>query len=143
VRNFLLTAGIVVAACAAAFGAFYLKNAEPAAVRKAAREGDAMAWLKTEFHLNGEQFEAVRRVHADFSRVCAGHCAAIAAARGRGASPAEIAALENACVVAMVDHFRRVAALMPPGEGRRYLAIVLPRIADYDHRGSPTLQGRP
>jgi hypothetical protein len=143
VRNFLITVLIAAAACAAAFGAFYLKNAEPAAMRKAAREGDAMAWLKEEFHLNDAQFSAIRRMHAEFAIACAGHCAAIAEARRRGASPAEIAGLEDTCVNAMVGHFRSVAALMPPGEGSRYLAIVLPRIADYDHRGSPTLQGRP
>lgn len=43
----------------------------------------------------------------------------------------------------MTVHFDRVAALLPPGEGARYLAMVLPRIADYDHNGAPTVQVRP
>ena len=141
-RNLLITLGIVLAACAAAFAASYVANEESAAMRKAAREGDAMAWLKAEFHLNDAQFAAIRRLHADFEKVCAGHCAAIAEARRRGASAAEMAGLENMCVHSMVDHFHRVAGLMPPAEASRYLAIVLPRIAGYSHRGPPTLQGR-
>jgi hypothetical protein len=43
----------------------------------------------------------------------------------------------------MADHFRAVAALMPPGEGERYLAIVLPRVSGYPHEGAPTLQVKP
>ncbi len=62
-------------------------------------------------------------------------------AQRRQAPAAEIAALETTCVRSMTDHFHRVAALMPPAEGARYLAIVLPRVADYDHRGAPTLEG--
>ncbi len=53
-----------------------------------------------------------------------------------------MAALEKTCVDAMTAHFHRVAVLMPPGEGERYLAIVMPRIIDFDHRGAPYVQVR-
>ena len=42
----------------------------------------------------------------------------------------------------MAAHFRKVAALLPPGEGERYLALVLPHVQDYDHHGAPNLQGK-
>jgi hypothetical protein len=65
------------------------------------------------------------------------------AAQQRQAPAADVAALEAVCVKATTEHFRRVAALMPAGQGERYLAIVLPRLADFDHRGAPTVQVRP
>jgi hypothetical protein len=141
-RNFWLTLLVVLAAGATAFGAFYVLNDEPA-VRRAARAGDAMAWLRAEFHPDDAAFAAIKQLHDDYGNVCAQHCRAILAAKARHAPPAEVAALERTCVVSMTDHFRRVAALMPPGEGARYLAIVLPRIEDYDHNGPPNVQVQP
>jgi hypothetical protein len=141
-KNFWLTLGVVLAAGAAAFGAFYTLNDKPD-VRRAAREGDAMAWLRAEFHLDAAEFAAIRKLHDDYGRVCADHCRAILAAKRRHAAADEVAALEDKCVVSMTDHFRRVAALMPTGEGARYLAIVLPRIEDYDHHGPPNVQVQP
>lgn len=141
-RNRLITLILALAACAAAFGVFYSANREPAAWRRAVRERDAMAWLRAEFHLNDAQFAAVRQLHEEFGQRCAEHCARIMEARRRHDSPAAIAALEATCVREMREHFRRVAALMPAGEGARYLATVLPRIDDFDHRGPPTVQVR-
>jgi hypothetical protein len=141
-RNFLITVGVALAACAAAFGVFYALNDNPA-MRRAAREGDAMAWLRTEFHLNDAQFAAIKKLHEDYGTVCAGHCAAIMEARKRSAPRAEIEALEKKCVDSMTAHFRRVAALMPPGEGERYLATVLPRVEGYGHEAAPNLRATP
>jgi hypothetical protein len=143
VRNLLVTLGLVVAVCAGAFGAFFAANREPADLRRAALENNAMEWLRSDFHPNPAQFAAIRALHADFARECSVHCAAITAARRRHDTPAAIAKLEDFCVRAMTEHFHRVAALMPPGEGRRYLAVVLPRIADYGHGGAPDLRMRP
>lgn len=142
-KNWLLTLAFAVIACAASFGAFYAFNREPAALRVAARNGDPMTWLRVEFKLNDAQYAAIEKLHADYGAVCAKHCAAIMAARDRHAAPTEIAALENDCVRSMTDHFHRVAALMSPNESQRYLAIVLPRIQDYDHRGAPNLEAQP
>ena len=134
-KNLFLTGAVVLAACGAAFGVFYVLNGD-AAMHRAAREGDAMAWLRTEFHLNASQFAAVQRLHEDYGAVCAEQCAAIAAARRK-------AALEKTCVDAMTAHFRRVAALMPAREGERYLATVLPRVAGYQHAAAPTVRATP
>lgn len=139
VKNFLLMGGAVVAAAALAFGAFYKLNDEPA-VHRAARDGDAMLWLRTEFRLDEGQFAAIKKLHDDYGAACGGHCAAIMAARERGAPAAEVAALERVCVEAMTQHFKNVATLMPAGQGARYLATVLPRVAGYDHAMAPNVR---
>lgn len=141
-KNFWLTLLVVLAAGAASFGAFYLMNDDPA-VRRAAREHDAMAWLRAEFHLDDAQFAAIQALHDSYGRECAQHCAAIVEARQRHAPAQERAALEQVCVDSMTAHFRKVAALMPSGEGERYLAIVLPRVSGYAHEGAPTLKVQP
>jgi hypothetical protein len=141
-RNFLITLGLVLLVCGAAFGVSYLMSDDPA-IRAAAREGDALAWLRAEFRLDEAQFAAVRRMHEEFSIECSKHCAAIVAARERQAPAAEIAALENFCVGEMRKHFRQVAAQMAPAQGERYLAVVLPRLADHSHQGAPTLRVTP
>jgi urease gamma subunit len=140
VKNLLLTLGIVAAACALSFGVFYAMSREPAEVQRALRDGDALAWLRAEFQLNDAQFAAIKQLHENYREACAVHCAAIMDAEKRGAPAAEVAALEKTCVDAMTVHFKRVAALMPAGQGERYLAIVLPRVADFDHRGAPNVQ---
>ncbi len=141
-KNFWITVGVLVAAAAVAFGVVYALNTDRA-LQAAAREGDAMAWLRTEFRLEGAQFTAIKQLHDDYSIACGEHCAAILAARERKAPAAEIAALEKVCVDAMTGHFRRVAALMPPGQGERYLATVLPRVAGYAHHGAPDVRAKP
>lgn len=140
-KNFLITVLAIMAAGALSFGVFYTMNDAPA-IRRAAEQGDAMAWLRAEFHLTDEQFAAIKRLHDDYGRQCAEHCRAIMDARRRGAPAGEQAALEKACVDAMTTHFRQVAALMSKSEGERYLAIVLPRIQNYAHEGVPTVQVR-
>src|SRR3954471_2036885 len=133
-KNFLLTVIVALLVGAAAFTAMFFVNDEPA-LHRAARESDAMTWLRTEFALDDAHFEAIRKLHEDYGRVCGEHCAAINAAKERHATATEIAALERTCVDAMTAHFHRVAALMPAKQGERYLATVLPRIARYDHAG--------
>lgn len=141
-RNFWITIGVVVAACAAAGGVFYVMNADRA-LQAAARQGDAMAWLRVEFRLDDGQFAAVKKLHDDYSVVCGEHCAAIMAAREQKAPGAEVARLEKVCVDAMTVHFRQVATLMPAGQGERYLATVLPRVAGYEHHGAPDVRAKP
>jgi hypothetical protein len=142
VKNFLITLTVILAACASAFGLLYALSGNPA-LHAAARDGDALAWLRMEFHLDDAQFAAIKQLHEEYSVACAGHCAAIMDARKRNAPPAEQAALEKTCVDAMTAHFQRVAALMSRAEGERYLATVLPRIAGYSHAGAPNLRAKP
>lgn len=141
-KNFFVTLGIVLAACAAAYGVFYALS-DNRAIHAAAREGDAMAWLRAEFRLDEAQFGAIKRLHDEYGIACSRHCAAIMDARERKAPAAEVAALEQTCVEAMTVHFRQVAALMPPAQGERYLAMVLPRISGYTHQGAPNVRVTP
>lgn len=141
-KNVLITLLLAVAAGMGAFGVFYVVS-DDRAMHAAAKDGDAMAWLRAEFKLSEEQFTAIRRRHEDYSFVCAEHCAAIMAARERKAPAAEVAVLEKTCIDAMTVHFRGVAALMPPAQGDRYLAMVLPRVTGYSHHGAPNLRVTP
>ena len=141
-KNWLLTFGIAATACVLTFGVFFAMNDEPA-LRRAARENDAMAWLRAEFRLNETQFAAIKKLHDDYGAVCGEHCAAIMGARERKAPAADVERLEKVCVDAMTGHFRRVAAEMPKAEGERYLATVLPRVSGYAHTGAPNVRAKP
>lgn len=141
-KNFLLTLGVALAACAVTYGVFYAMNRDTA-MHRAAREGDAMAWLQAEFRLDAAQLAAIKQLHDDYGAVCAEHCALITKARSEAAAASEQARLEKLCVDAMTAHFRRVAALMPAAQGERYLATVLPRIPSYPHGGAPSVQLSP
>ena len=141
-KFFLFTVGLL-AAGAGAVGILCYRLSLDSDLQSENRSGDTRAWLRTEFHLDAAQFRAIARLHEAYGSVCASHCRAIMNARRNNAQPAEIQALEDECVRSMTDHFRRVAALMPPGQGDRYLALVLPRIGDYSHTGAPTLRGTP
>lgn len=141
-RNLLITAALVLAVCVAAFGTGFVLGGDRA-LREAERDGDALAWLRAEFRLSDADFAAIRRLHEDFSVECGRHCAAIIAARERRAPAGEVAELERTCVDAMKVHFRRVAALMPPVQGERYLALVLPRVDGHPHHGAPNLRVGP
>ena len=152
-KNFLLTFLAVLAAGALAAGAFFRWHYDDA-LHAAAQERDAMKWLRTEFHLSDAQFAAIAKLHEDYSAECADHCVAIgnaraqlAAAEKSGQPVATIAVLrravaerELACRTAIGAHLRKVAALMPPGEGERYLQLLLPRVENYTHRGAPTVR---
>ena len=152
-KNFLLTVLAVLAAGALAGGAFFRWHSDDA-LHAAAQQRDAMKWLRTEFHLSDAQFAAIAKLHEDYGAECAGHCAAIGSARAElaaaeksGQPAAALAALrrnvaerELACRTAIGAHLRKVAALMPPGEGERYLQLLLPRVENYTHRGAPTVR---
>src|SRR4051812_34937837 len=96
-KNLLITLAVALAACAMAFGAFFAICDVPA-MHRAAEAGDAMTWLRTEFHLTDPQFAAIKQLHDEYGTVCAEHCAAITAAKKKGASAAELAGLERTCV---------------------------------------------
>ena len=138
-KNFLISLAVALAACGAAFGSFYALN-DDKAISRAARDGDAMAWLRAEFDLDEVQFAAIKQLHDAYGLICAEHCALITNARQRPAPPEELARLEKLCVDAMTAHCRQVAALMPKAEGERYLETVLPRIPGYGHAGPPSMQ---
>ena len=123
-------------------------------LHEATAKGDPMEWLRADFHLTDSQFAAIRELHESYSGSCAEHCRMIQeATRARNAlktagraDPAALLAAEQKiqelrahCETAITRHVRQVAALMSPDQGRRYLALVLPKIADFDHQAAPDL----
>jgi hypothetical protein len=154
VKYVILTTGLILAAAAATWGLFFSMASEPE-IHAARAEGDPMAWIRAEFKLSPEQATRIDMLHRNYGVVCAGHCrevqaaleAVSAAKANSSAEPERLAAAEHrlqealaTCERATEAHVREVAGCMPPDEGRRYLAMVLPRIHDYEHRGPPDLQ---
>jgi hypothetical protein len=117
---------IALAAAALAFGVTWL------ALRPSA-DTDEIAWLRTEFNLTPVQVTAIQQLHDDYFPVCMAHCAAISKARKQSAPPAEIARLEAVCHDATLAHLQRVAAVMPPAEAARFLALVTPKVSGQSH----------
>lgn len=151
--KYLLGTLALVALAAAVIGfVCFRMNSDPQ-LHAAAATGDAMLWLRSDFHLTDAQFAAIRQLHASYAGTCEEHCRMIqeatrardtlAAARGDAAALVaanrELQDLRRNCETAIARHVRQVAALMPPEDGRRYLALVLPKIATFDHLAAPDL----
>jgi hypothetical protein len=148
----LLLAGIAAAAGFVSFRA----SANPA-VQAALANRDPMAWLRSDFQLTDSQFTAIKKLHDAYSLVCEEHCREIqeaararAALKSTNAEPAALAAADRrveelriVCESAIATHVRQCAAEMSPEAGRRYLALVLPKIKDFDHLAAPDLQLTP
>ena len=111
-------------------------------------DGDEMAWMKTEFHLTPAQTAVIEKLHDDYGPVCMGHCRLIREARARlntletatprnpadtAAALAEMNRLKGVCHDATQTHLEAVAAQMSPDEGRRFLVLTLPKLADQSH----------
>jgi hypothetical protein len=144
------TLALIVAAAGATWFAGYRVGTQRE-VQEAVQKRDALEWLRRDFDLNAAQFAAVKRLHESYAVVCEEHCRAIqTAARERnalqaqtGVDPAAVAAAEKkleelrvVCETAITRHVREVAAQMSAAQGSRYLALVLPKIKDFDHQGA-------
>ena len=156
-KNLLATIALVAGLALAAGLATYRTSADPALTRALAQQ-DALAWLRVDFQLTDAQFASIRELHESYSAVCAEHCRAIQEAaddrarlaRSNQATPAKLAAADRrveelrlVCESAIATHVRQCAALMSPEAGARYLALVLPKIRDFDHLAPPTLRLNP
>jgi hypothetical protein len=150
----LLATFAVVALVAGTVGIISFRTASNPAVEEALARRDAMEWLRTDFQLTDAQFAAIKQLHDSYSIVCEEHCREIqVATRARNAlrssGTADIAALAAAerrveqlrlvCESAIATHVRQCAAEMSPEAGQRYLALVLPKIKDFDHTAPPDL----
>lgn len=104
-------------------------------------EEDQLDWLRREFHLSAEQTAAIARLQTAYAPLCAEHCRLIREAQSRAQpTPAEIAQLEQVCHDATLRHLRDIAAVMSPAEGRRFLALVEPKVSRHGHQGPLGLQ---
>jgi hypothetical protein len=139
-KNLGLTIAFIFTVGAVSFLAFYYSNREDH-LERARTEPVPVAWIREEFGLTDAQFASISLLHETYLRTCAEHCDRILAARAAGMPAAEIAVIESECVDSMTRHFRAVAALMPANAGARYLDLVLPKIASFDHRTAPDILG--
>lgn len=148
-KYLLATLALLAAAAGATWLVSYRMSTEPA-IQEAVQKRDALEWLRRDFGLNDAQFAAVKRLHDSYAVVCEDHCRAIQeAAQRRNALQAQTAPdsaaltaaerkldeLRVVCENAIATHVREVAAQMSEVQGRRYLALVLPKIKDFDHQG--------
>jgi hypothetical protein len=132
---------LVLAVAATAYGISYYLNSR--------QTEDQWTWLQREFHLSGAQFAQIHALHDAYEPVCAGHCRRIMAAQERldlletgkqqgspeyAAATQEWEALKHECNDATLKHLQSVAAVMNPEDGRRYLAMMVPRVTRHDHR---------
>jgi hypothetical protein len=58
----------------------------------------------------------------------------------RVAAELAVKELRSVCEHALTGHVQKVATLMAAEDGRRYLALMLPKIAAFDHATAPDLQ---
>ncbi|MEI6351414.1 MAG: periplasmic heavy metal sensor [Verrucomicrobiota bacterium] len=138
----LITALVVVAAGALAFGGYYWLSVRPVMALVHQPEGE-MEWLRHEYHLSDAQFQRVSQLHDEYSPKCAEMCRKISDQRirlsalilaGGEVTPeltealAKSTALELECRQALLGHIYRVAATMSLEDGRRYVATMSARI---------------
>lgn len=139
----------ILCTCLAAVGSFMVTRWAGAPKQLPADE--QLAWLQAEFQLTPAQAAAVKILHDDYQPVCRDHCQKIqqakagrdSAKRVAGASAgsvveaanAEVERVEAVCRDATQVHLQRVAALMEPVQGARFLALVLPKLAKQSHEG--------
>ncbi len=127
---------IALAAAALAFGVTHF------CLRPSSADTDEIVWMRTEFKLNDTQVAAIGKLHDDYHPVCMKHCAAIMQARSqldtassadKTAAQTELVRLEAICRDATLAHLQRVAAVMPPDQGARFLALVGPKVSGQSH----------
>jgi hypothetical protein len=103
-------------------------------------DADEIAWMQKEFHLTPTQTSVIEQLHTDYHPVCMSHCKLIKQARDKlsvssdiATDQAELTRLEAVCRDATLAHLQRVAAVMSPDEGARFLALVTPKVSGQSH----------
>jgi hypothetical protein len=147
-----ITAGVIAVIALAAGCLAYICFHRPFP-DSSAHAHDSLAWVREEFKLPPEKMARVEAMHESYELVCADHCTAIADSRKElkrlrdsNAPAAEIDAamtrvvsVDAQCIASTQKHIREIAAIIGGEDGRRYLSIVLPRVASFDHSAPATL----
>lgn len=97
----------------------------------------SLSWLQGEYHLNNEQMQRIQQLHNNYLSHCKMMCriisakqqdAAMALNNATNVSPAaqqklnDLAVCRTRCQAQMFQYFINVSRVMPPDQGRRYLA---------------------
>ena len=148
-----LTAALIVAVSIGAGTGVYL-CCRPDLPAVSGVDTDSLTWLRMDFELDPERMVAIEKLHRDFQKICAGHCSGIRATREKirqlkanGAPGEEINAAmqvearqDAECRSSLDAHVREIAGIIGGKDGDRYLQLVLPRIARFDHTAAPALR---
>jgi hypothetical protein len=117
------------------------------------QEQPELVWLRAEFEIAPDDFARISELHQAYLPRCAELCQRIASCESRiralldGADQLtpeienlllEAAQTRVECQRNMLDHFFQVSRVMPPEQGRRYLAWVKEKTFRMDHEpGAP------
>lgn len=146
----ILTVALIVAVSIGAGTGAYL-CCRPALPTVSGIDTDSLTWLRMDFALDPDRMADIERMHRDFQKICAGHCSGIRATREKirqlkanGAPGEEISAAmlveagqDAECRSSLDMHVRAIAGIIGGKDGERYLQLVLPRIARFDHTAAP------
>lgn len=144
---------VLMIACIAAGASFWCFHQY--GVHRMDKDGE-LAWLRQEFELSSQQLHLIEQAHAKYREICEVHCIDILESRRelRAAidenAPVEqitrlqerVMEIDRECVSSIKTHFGEIAEIMGGEQSRRYLAEVLPRVADFDHEGPVDLDLR-
>lgn len=133
-------------------GSTYMCLRKPVPVAPAGEDA-SLLWLRTDFNLPADKMARISQMHGAYQGICDEHCRQIREARVEVkkmrtasaehcdivAAEAKVAELDRACVTSLEAHLREIAGVIGGNDGQRYLSIVLPRIAHFDHTGAPNL----
>lgn len=151
----LISTLALIAAVAGTTGFVAFRASRDPQVTQALAKQDAMEWLRADFDLTEEQFAAIKKLHDSYSVLCEEHCREImratrtrnelkasgqADAAALAAADRKVEELRLVCESAIATHVRECAKHMSSAAGERYLALVLPKIRDFDHAAAPDLQ---
>jgi hypothetical protein len=119
---------------------------------------DDLAWLRQEFQLGDAEMARVRQLHDGYLPKCGEMCAKIAAKKREvdqalaGATNVtaaveqqvmELSALRAQCQLQMLRHFAEVSRVMPPEQGRRYLAEMQRLTLGFHEQIEQSMSGAP
>lgn len=147
-----IAAVLIVALGLMAGGSTYLCLHKPMPVAKAGEDA-SLLWLRTDFNLSAEKMAQITQMHEAYQGICDEHCRKIREARDElkklrttqadhcdlAAAETKVVELDRACITSLEAHLREIAKVIGGDDGQRYLSIVLPRIAHFDHSGAPNL----
>jgi hypothetical protein len=132
---------VIILAAIALGGVAYLFRFHAATepLREVASVKNELAWLALEFRLTPEQMKPIEQLHFNYEPRCAAMCRKIAnnhaeldrlIVEGRGVTSEmerllrESAEIQVECRRELLAHIYAVAAVMPPGEGARYIRLL-------------------
>ena len=134
-RSLIILLGALALGAALFVGSYY--TSQRACMMCGSKPADKLAWLQNEFHLSDTEMIRIRTLHEGYEPKCMEMCGRVAAKRhelemalndGTNITAevkqklAELGELRAECQAQMLQHFVNVSQMMPPAQGRRYLA---------------------